>query len=175
LSLVTLEFSRNILEKCSNIKFHENLSSGRRVVPRGRMQKHEAAQTRLKRICEGLNTVTATQCSRYMKFIHFRVSKRWQAIKSRSLTWQKLELTLLHERSPQLYKSLQAANNCFRAFKQRSMVLPQQMSATTLTCLWVWPGTHLDPSFRQGAQVHPHQLVLVNYDIKTLNVIASMS
>ena len=29
------EFSRQILEKYSNIKFHENPSSGSRVVPRG--------------------------------------------------------------------------------------------------------------------------------------------
>jgi hypothetical protein len=31
-----LEFSRQIFEKYSNIKFHENPSSGSRVVPRGR-------------------------------------------------------------------------------------------------------------------------------------------
>ena len=31
-----LEFSRQIFEKYSNIKFHENLTSGSRVVPRGR-------------------------------------------------------------------------------------------------------------------------------------------
>jgi len=30
-----LEFSRHILEKCSNIKFHKYLSSGSRVLPCG--------------------------------------------------------------------------------------------------------------------------------------------
>jgi len=34
--LVKLEFSRQIFEKYSNIKFHENPSSGNRVVPNGR-------------------------------------------------------------------------------------------------------------------------------------------
>ena len=31
-----LTFSRQIFEKCSNMKFHENPSSGNRVVPCGR-------------------------------------------------------------------------------------------------------------------------------------------
>jgi hypothetical protein len=31
--LIKLEFARDILEKLSNIKFHENPSSGNRVVP----------------------------------------------------------------------------------------------------------------------------------------------
>jgi hypothetical protein len=31
-----IKFSRNISEKYSNIKFHENSSSANRVVPRGR-------------------------------------------------------------------------------------------------------------------------------------------
>jgi hypothetical protein len=33
-----LEFYRQIFEKCSNIKFHENPSSGSRVVPRDMMK-----------------------------------------------------------------------------------------------------------------------------------------
>ena len=34
--LIKLEISRQIFKKSSNIKFHENPSSGRRVVPCGR-------------------------------------------------------------------------------------------------------------------------------------------
>jgi len=34
-SLIILEFSRQIFEKYSNINFHENPSSGSRVVPSG--------------------------------------------------------------------------------------------------------------------------------------------
>ena len=34
-----LEFSRHIFQKYSNIKFHENPSSGSRVVPRGRTDR----------------------------------------------------------------------------------------------------------------------------------------
>ena len=33
--LMTIELSRQIFKKYSNIKFHENLSIGRRVVPSG--------------------------------------------------------------------------------------------------------------------------------------------
>ena len=40
--LMKLEFSRHIFEKYSNIKFHENPSSGR-VVPCGRTDRHDGA------------------------------------------------------------------------------------------------------------------------------------
>ena len=44
-----LEFSRQIFEKYSNIKFHENPSSGSRVVPYGRTDrrtnKHDEANS----------------------------------------------------------------------------------------------------------------------------------
>ena len=43
--LIKLEFSQQISEKVSNIKFHENLSSGSRVVPCGQTDRH---MTRLK-------------------------------------------------------------------------------------------------------------------------------
>jgi len=53
-----LEFSRQIVEKYSNIKFHENPSSGSQVVPCGRTDKHDnltvaffaILQTRLKMV-----------------------------------------------------------------------------------------------------------------------------
>jgi len=32
-SVMKLEFSRQVFEKYSNIKFHENLSSGSRIIP----------------------------------------------------------------------------------------------------------------------------------------------
>jgi len=40
-----LEFSRQIFEKYSNNKFHENPSIGRRVVPCGQTDRHEEAVT----------------------------------------------------------------------------------------------------------------------------------
>jgi hypothetical protein len=39
------EFSRQIFEKFSNIKFHENISSGSRVVPYERTDGHGEANT----------------------------------------------------------------------------------------------------------------------------------
>jgi hypothetical protein len=40
-----LEFSRQILEKDTNIKFHQNSSSGRGVVPCGRTDRQTDQQT----------------------------------------------------------------------------------------------------------------------------------
>ena len=40
-----LEFSRQIFEKCSNTKFHENPSSGSRTVPRGPASMNAPKQT----------------------------------------------------------------------------------------------------------------------------------
>jgi hypothetical protein len=53
--LVTLEFSRQIFEKSSNIKFHENPLDGSRVVPCGRTggtTDNEEANSRLSQFCE---------------------------------------------------------------------------------------------------------------------------
>jgi len=41
--LIKLEFSRHIFEKYSKIKFHENPSSGSRVVPCGQRDGHDEA------------------------------------------------------------------------------------------------------------------------------------
>ena len=49
-SLMKLEFSQQVLEKYSDIKFHENPSSGSRVVPcgrtDGRTDRHDEANSR---------------------------------------------------------------------------------------------------------------------------------
>ena len=44
--LMKLEFSRQIFEKYSNIKFHENPYSGNRVVPCGQTDRHDEANSR---------------------------------------------------------------------------------------------------------------------------------
>jgi len=50
--LMKLEPSRQILEKYSNIKFHEYPSSGSRVVPCGRADRHDEANIRFSQFCE---------------------------------------------------------------------------------------------------------------------------
>jgi len=40
---MTFELSRQIFQKFSNIKFHENASSGSGVTPYGRTEKHDEA------------------------------------------------------------------------------------------------------------------------------------
>jgi hypothetical protein len=51
-----LGFFRQIFEKCPNIKFNENLSSGSRVVACGRTDgqtdKHDEASSRFSQFCE---------------------------------------------------------------------------------------------------------------------------
>jgi hypothetical protein len=50
---MALEFSQNILEKSSNIKFHENPSSESRVVPCGQTDRHDEANSRFSQFFEG--------------------------------------------------------------------------------------------------------------------------
>ena len=45
--LMKIEFSRQIFEKSSNVKFHENPSSESRVVLRGQTDRHDGANNRL--------------------------------------------------------------------------------------------------------------------------------
>jgi len=46
------EFSEQIFEQSSNIKFHENLSSGSRIVPCGETDGHDEANSRFSKFCE---------------------------------------------------------------------------------------------------------------------------
>ena len=46
------EFSQQILKKSSNIKFHENPYSGSQVVPCGRMDRHDKANSHISQFCE---------------------------------------------------------------------------------------------------------------------------
>jgi len=48
-----LEFSGQIFGKYSNIKFHGNPSSGNRVVPCGRTDRYDEANTHFSQFCEG--------------------------------------------------------------------------------------------------------------------------
>jgi hypothetical protein len=48
-----LEFSQQIFEKYSNIKFHENLSSASRVVPNGLTDRQtDEAKNRVPQFCK---------------------------------------------------------------------------------------------------------------------------
>ena len=46
------EFSRQIFKKYSNIKFHENPSSGSWFVPRGETDRHDEANSRFSQFRE---------------------------------------------------------------------------------------------------------------------------
>jgi len=50
--LMKLEFSRQIFEESSNIKFHENPSSWSRVVPWGLTDTNDEAKSRFSQFCE---------------------------------------------------------------------------------------------------------------------------
>jgi len=49
---VKLEFSPQIFEKSLHIKFHENLSSGSRVVPCGQTDRHDKANSHFSKFCK---------------------------------------------------------------------------------------------------------------------------
>jgi len=53
------EFSRQIFEKLSDIKFHENPAGGSRAVPQGRSARHDEFNSRHSQFCEGARWVTA--------------------------------------------------------------------------------------------------------------------
>ena len=51
--LKNLEFSRQIFQKSSNIKFHETPSFGGRVVPCGQRDVYDEGNSRFLQFCEG--------------------------------------------------------------------------------------------------------------------------
>ena len=64
--LMKLEFSGQMFEKLSNIKFHENLSSGSPVGPRGRAggrtDRHDEANSRFSQFCECAQNTAIRRC-----------------------------------------------------------------------------------------------------------------
>jgi hypothetical protein len=56
-----IEFSREILEKYSNIKFHENPSSASRVVPCGRTDRHDEPNTHFSQFFESAQLMFTLQ------------------------------------------------------------------------------------------------------------------
>jgi len=50
--LTTLDFSQQIFEKSLNIKFHENPSSGSRVVPFRQADRHDEANSLFSQFCK---------------------------------------------------------------------------------------------------------------------------
>jgi len=64
--VIKREFSRQILEKYSNIKFHENPSNGSRCVPWGRTDRPDEANSRFSQFFER----TKTNASSYGQYIH---------------------------------------------------------------------------------------------------------
>jgi hypothetical protein len=47
-----IEFSKQIFEKYTNLKFNENPSNGGRVVPSGRTDRHDKNNDRFTEYCE---------------------------------------------------------------------------------------------------------------------------
>jgi len=71
-----IEFSKRIFEKYSNTKFHENLSGGSRVVPRGwtdgRNNRHGEPRSRFPKFCE---RAWKPKASKYMSHLYIVCTK----------------------------------------------------------------------------------------------------
>jgi len=52
--LMKHEFPRQIFEKYSDIKFHENPASGSLIVPCGETDRHDEANSRYSQCCESV-------------------------------------------------------------------------------------------------------------------------
>jgi hypothetical protein len=65
--LMKLEFSRQVFEKYKNIKFHENPSSGSRIIPSGQAMSDEEALFAIQRM--RLSRSSATKSSGTLKEI----------------------------------------------------------------------------------------------------------
>jgi hypothetical protein len=65
--IMKLEFFGQALEIYSNTKFYKNLSSGSRVVPCGRTDKHDKDISRLSQFCERAKKRTTQTSALYMK------------------------------------------------------------------------------------------------------------
>ena len=72
--LITLEFYQQIFEKYSNAKFHENRSSGSRVVPCGRTDRQTDMTKLIVAFCYFANEHKGTQEKLYFHFTQTRSS-----------------------------------------------------------------------------------------------------
>ena len=76
-----LEFSRRILEKYSNVKFHGNPSNGNRVVACGLSDRHDEADSRFSQFCErtklGNKRVMCCAECEYLTFTLLEIQLFW--------------------------------------------------------------------------------------------------
>jgi hypothetical protein len=77
--LMKLEFSRQIWEKYSNTKFHENPFSGSRTVPCGRTDKHDVANSGFSQFCDTPTNVTYL-CSQFPCTSTSKATDNWRLI-----------------------------------------------------------------------------------------------
>ena len=115
-----LEFYRQIFEKSSNIKFHENPSSGRRVVPYGQTDRRDEANSRFSQFCERASKGT----TRSLLWIGTsKLLENWNRYSSRtaycSMSWRVKKNKLKRQLSSQCFcrgkrtKKKKLLNQCF--------------------------------------------------------------
>jgi hypothetical protein len=79
-SLTKLEFVDRFSKKYSNIKFHENLFIGTRVVPCGRKDRHDEANCSISQFCERdykTRTHIPFHCVFFCLFVVFRFTTKF--------------------------------------------------------------------------------------------------
>ena len=118
-SCKVLEFSWQIFEKSSNIKFHENSSSGSRDVPCGRTDRHDEADSRYSQLVNAPKTRQYHTCTpvpvrtvkayvghrrtvpralhlhkRYTSVVHFTLRPLYLQFKNSGVHWIKSSVEL---------------------------------------------------------------------------------
>jgi hypothetical protein len=83
-SFTKFEFSRHILEKGSNTKFHQNTSCDSRVVPCGRTDRHCEANNRFSQFCQHLKTINTALRLRSVYRIKHQYSTSTHSLTHRS-------------------------------------------------------------------------------------------
>jgi hypothetical protein len=84
---MNLEFSRQIFEKCSSIKFHENLSSASRVFVSGRTDKRMDIINLVGTFCDFAKVPNSTFCPHSVFMCFVWISEQTAIISLYSINW----------------------------------------------------------------------------------------
>jgi hypothetical protein len=139
--LTKLEFSRQVFEKYSNIKFHENPSSGSRVVPcgqaDGRTDGREEANSRSSKFCERtkkLYDILFSPVINMMAVRSFSKIDSFHVDKILCTSWA----SSLYERSATIAGSITSGINYNSAATTTTSIITTKSTLTTILLMYYY-------------------------------------